>query len=138
MLKTQPSIFAPVQKKWIEEALEYFNQGNKILYFYTNSSRIAPAEKLDTKFVFFKVKGENTVSAVAEFVDLSSDNPKEFRLPSSINIEGKYYYGFKNLKLLEDKISLNKIMRYPSSKILRNDAPGACLIYDSLDIEINL
>lgn len=134
-MNKQPAIFSPIKEIWIKEAMDYFSQGNRILYFYTDSNLISKAEELDVGNIYFKVKGENYVCAVAEFVDLTTINPKNNRLSSSVNVEGKYYYGFKNLKLLKNKIPLDEIKHYPSGLVLRDDTPGPCIVYDLINYE---
>jgi len=131
-MNNQPAIFAPIKKVWLEEAVKYFKGGNEFLYFYTDSYGIVNAENLEVKNIYFKAKGENFISAVAEFVDMVTENPKEYRLPNSIEVKGKYYYGFKNIKILEIKIPMNKITRYLSNLTLRNDTPGLCIINEPI------
>ena len=131
-MNNQPAIFSPVQWKWIVQAIEYFKQGNKLLYFYTGSYGIVNAENLEVKNIYFKAKDENFIIAVAEFVDMVTENPKEYRLPSSTEVKGKYYYGFKNFRLLEDKIPLKKLNHYQTNSILRNDTPGVCIVNEPI------
>lgn len=121
-----PVLFVPVEGKWIDKAFEYFKEKN-ILYFYTDS-HIGIAKDLPIKKVFFKRKGVKFVSAVAEFVDITTENLINFRLKDNENIRGKYFYGFKNLKLIKNPIRLDLLEYFKSGKKLRNDVPGVCLI----------
>ena len=126
------AVFAPIERKWIEMAVEYFEQGNNFLYFYTNSKNIGNAEKVGVKKIYFKIKGENFISAAADFVELLTENPKVNIFEVNAEIKAKYFYSFKNLKVLKQKIPLSEVTRFPSKKILRNDTPGVCVINDPL------
>lgn len=125
-INNNPALFVPVEGKWIDKAFDYFKEKN-ILYFYTDS-HIGIVKDLPIKKVFFKRKGDKFVSAVAEFVDITTENPINFRLKDNENIRGKYFYGFKNLKLINNTIRLNNLEYFKSGKKLMNDVPGVCLI----------
>ena len=49
------AIFVPVERKWIEMAMEYFDQGNVLLYFYTNSKTVGKAENVGVEKIYFKI-----------------------------------------------------------------------------------
>ena len=125
----KPALFIPVLSQWIDEAFEYFKEGKDILFFYTNSN-IGKIQYLSADKVYFKCKGESTISAVADLVELKTENPVKFRLRGSESDTGKYYYGFRNLKWLDSPVELQDLEYYESGKNLRNDVPGACIIKD--------
>ena len=124
-----PALFVPVERHWINEAFDYFNKGKEKVYF-TTSSGIGAAAQLSIEHVYFKLKGDKTVSAIADFIDLTTDNPVDFRLRGSEGQTGKYYYGYKNLKWLKNPIDLLELKYFESQKNLRIDVPGACIILD--------
>lgn len=126
------AIFVPIEKKWVEMAVEYFGKGNILLHFYTNSKTVGNAEKVGVEKIYFKIKGENFISVVADFVKLLNENPKINIFEVNTKIKAKYFYSFKNFKILKQKIPLNEVTRFPSKKILRNDTPGACIINNPL------
>ena len=113
-INNHPALFAPVEGKWIDKAFEYFKEKN-LLYFYTDS-HIGKVEDLLIKKVFFKRKGDKFVNAVAEFVNIINENPTIYRLKDNENVKGKYYYGFKNLKLIKQPIKLNSLEYFRSEK----------------------
>lgn len=121
-----PALFVPVEGKWIDKAFEYFKEKSP-LYFYTDS-HIGRLKNLNIRKMFFKRKGDKFVSAVAEFVNITIENPINHRLKENENVKGKYYYGFKNLKLIKHPIKLDNLKYFKSGKKLRNDTPGACII----------
>jgi len=125
----KPALFIPVLSQWIEEAIQYFKEGKDILFFYTDSN-IGKIRDLSADKVYFKCKGESTISAVADLIEVKTENPVNFRLRGSESNTGKYYYGFKNLKWLDFPVELQELEYYESGKNLRNDVPGACIIKD--------
>jgi len=124
-----PALFSPVDGKWIGAAFEYFKSGKERLYFYTNAN-VGKAMDLDIKNVYFKAKGEDAVSAKADFVELTEENPLGYRLPGSEKETGKYYYGYKNIQWLNNAIKLVDLQYYKTSTKLRVDVPGPCIILD--------
>lgn len=122
-----PALFAPVNSKWIDGAFDYFKNGNEVLYFYSNAN-LGKAIDLNLSSVYFKLTGQNFVSVVADFVELTEENPKSFRVKGAENDEGKYYYGFKNLRWLTDTIDIDHLEYFSTGNNLRNDVPGACII----------
>ena len=123
-----PALFVPVKGKWISEAFEYFNEGKSKLYFYTDAN-IGQVTDLGVKNVYFKLKGENFISAKADFIDILEYNPDEYRLPDT-KASGKYYYGYRNLRWLFNKVALTDLQYFRTGNNLRNDIPGACIIMD--------
>jgi hypothetical protein len=129
------ALLAPVNKYWIEKAFADFERGKKKLRFGTDSSHLVHAldHKGDIHRVYFKATGENDISASARFVSIDAENPAEDRLTGSAETSelwyAKYYYGFCDLERTEPPIPLASLRRYPSGKALRNDAPGACLVF---------
>lgn len=131
-LNNQLAIFVPIERKWMEMAFEYFKQGNDLLYFYTDS-RIGNIDINEVKKIYFKLKGEKFVTAKADLVEITTKRPVENILEVNANVKAKYFYAYKNLKYLEQKILLEDIKRYPSGKYLRNDTPDICVINDPLN-----
>lgn len=127
--KGKAALFSPVQGQWINEAFEYFKKGKDVLFFYT-SSNIGKIQYLPVEKVYFKCKGENTISVVADFVELKTKNPINYRLRGRESGAGKYYYGFKDLRWLRSPLELWNLEYYESGNNLRNDVPGACIIKD--------
>lgn len=128
-LDKQPALFIPVQGKWISGAFEYFKEGRDRLYFYTDSY-IGQATDLGIKNVYFKLKGGNFISAKADFIDILESNPAEYRLPGPKAVGKRYYYGYRNLKWLLNKVGLSDLKYFKTGTNLRNDIPGACIIID--------
>ena len=56
----------------------------------------------------------------------------EYRLRGKDSWTGEYYYGFKNLRWLNNQIELKNLEYFESRKNLRNDVPGACIIKDPI------
>ncbi len=124
-----PALFVPVERKWIERAFDYFNEGREKIYFYTNSG-IGAAVSLEIKSVYFKLKGDREITVKADFIDLITEYPKGYRLSGSDVLSGKYYYGYKRLRWLKRPVSLIDLKYFKSEKNLRTDVPGACIILD--------
>ena len=136
MMKKNPAILSLVEEKWIQQAFDdYFREGQTTLYFCTNSNSIKPADSLDIKHVYFKLKGETFISLRAAFVEFTDDNPSRFRLPGCENEVAKYYYGFKMPVWLKDRIDLSDLKYFNSEKYLRPDVPGTCIIIDPFENE---
>ena len=130
-----PAIFALVKRGWIEKAFDYFESGNKELYFSCNSVGLSPALALGRLIenVYFKMTGENEISVCARFISIETENPAEKRLPGNERSElyyAKFYYGFRDLTWTKSRTPVTSLRRYPNGKALRNDVPGACIIYD--------
>lgn len=129
-----PAILSLVEKNWIRQAFDdYFSKGKTILYFCTDSNCIKPAGSLNIKHVYFKLKGEISISLKADFVGFTERNPREFRLPGCENEIAKYYYGFKIPIWLKSPFALSDLKYFKSGKNLRPDVPGACIIIDPFE-----
>lgn len=120
------ALFAPVEGRWLDAARDYFANGKDLLFFFTDAS-IGQAAKLDIRCVYFKRKGETQVSARADFEKATKDNQPLNRLPGNAGIEGKFYYGFRNLTNIEP-IPLSGLRYYTTDRALPNSVPGACII----------
>jgi hypothetical protein len=132
----KPALFIPIHGRWIDEALSFFENGNKLLYFMTDAG-IGRAFDLPINSVYFKLKGTIKIAFKAEFDGLETINPREYRLKGDEAHTGKYYYGFKNLKVLKEQTDLCELRRLVTSgkklkmgEFMRNDVPGACIILD--------
>ncbi|MBS3102449.1 hypothetical protein J4458_03305 [Candidatus Woesearchaeota archaeon] len=133
-----PALLAVVEGNRIGDAFKYFqNSGKNKLYFYSNSKQIKNAGNKRITHVYFKVRDilfkESNVVAKADFIEITNENPVEFRLQGSESEEGLYYYGFTNLRKLNCPIELSE-MRYfkpdgTGSRLL-NSTPGATIIID--------
>lgn len=123
------ALLVPTQAKWLEAAFNHFRSGEPELYFVTNAS-IGQAANLPLRQVYFKVRGENFVSAQAAFIDISTDNPASKRLRGIENATGRYYYGFRDLRRMTVAVNLTDLRYFSTGKALRNDVPGACLIQE--------
>ena len=117
-------------RKWMKMAVNYFLNGNKLLYFYTDS-QIGNIDVSEAKKIYFKLKGEKFVTATADLVEITTKRPTENILDVNAMVEAKYFYAYKNLRFLEQKILLKDIS-YPSGKYLRNDAPCIYIINDPI------
>jgi len=82
---------------------------------------------MKSEHIYFKLKGEKTVSSAADFMELATENPNDRKLPVA-----KYYYSYKNLQWLDQPIKLTELKYFKTGTTLRNDAPGACVILDPL------
>lgn len=135
-----PALLSIIEEQWLEEALDYFQKsGKNKLYFYSNSKQIKNAGTKGITHVYFKVKDilfkESNVVAKADFIEITTENPVEYRLPGYENELGLFYYGFTNLRKLKYPIRLSE-MRYfkldgTGNKLL-NSTPGATIISDPL------
>lgn len=128
-LEKHPALFVPVESRWINQAFDYFKTGKEKLYFYTNSN-IGTAISLGIKNIYFKLKGTTEISVKADFIEILEDNPVAFRLPGAEERTGKYYYGYKNLRLLTNKVNLIDLKYFTTENNLKIDIPGACIIID--------
>jgi hypothetical protein len=131
-----PAILSLVEERWIQQAFDqYFSKGRTVLYFCTNSAHLKSASDLNNiKNVYFKLKGYSCISLKADYVNITEDNPSNFRLPGYEHETARYYYGFKMPVWLENRIDLCDLQRYTSEKQLRPDVPGACIIIDPFEI----
>ncbi|MGA3213515.1 MAG: endonuclease NucS domain-containing protein [Terriglobales bacterium] len=130
------ALFALVKEHWLQEAFAYFESagGNKELRFSANSPHLGPALGLRIEKVYFKASGKNDVIALARFLSIETENPGKNRLPgydeTCESWNARFYYGFCDLSWTKNRIPVTSLCRYPSGKPLRNDVPGACIIYD--------
>ena len=85
---------------------------------------------LPIKNVYFKVKGKNEVVASAKFIEVTPDNPSTKRLRGNENLEGLFYYGFRDLALLQRSLPLSSLRRFGSGKPVLNTFPGPAIISD--------
>jgi len=124
-----PSLFIPIKKQEVEKAENKFKKGVEKVYFYSNSN-IGEIDSLVVKSIYFKFKGDNQISVKADIVDFTQEFPKNYPLFEGESLQGKYYYGFINLRRLKQCVPLVDLKHFVSSKNLRNDVPGACIILD--------
>jgi hypothetical protein len=129
----EAALFVPIEGKWLEAAFNYFRSGGQELYLVTNAA-IGRAANLQVRHVYFKVKGDGSVSAQASFVDVRTDNPASKRLPGNENVTGRYYYGICNIKRLTPPLELGDLRYFKTGTPLRNDVPGACIIQEPAEI----
>lgn len=129
----EAALFVPIEGKWLEAALNYFRSGRQDLYLVTNAA-IGQAANLPVRHVYFKVKGDGSISAQASFIDVRTDNPATKRLPGHENTTGRYYYGIRNLKRLIAPLKLSALRYFKTGMPLRNDVPGACIIQQPTEI----
>lgn len=125
-------MFVPIEENWIYEALDYFsNSGKDKLYFWTKTKKVGGMRDLGIKTVYFKFNGkDNKINAKADLVDITTINPKDFRLPGYEEEEGEYYYGFTNLRLLKNEINITELTYANTGNKLRNDVQGIQMIED--------
>ena len=128
-VEKKPALLALVEEKWIDQASICFNSGREIVYFCTNSN-IKAVSSMGIKNVYFKIKGKKYIGYKADLVGFKDKNPKELRLPGRENETAKYYYGYKNLRILNDIVNLTDLGYFKSGVKLRTDVPGACIISD--------
>jgi hypothetical protein len=126
-----PALMIPLQGEWITQAEEHFRTGQQQLYFYTNGN-IGQARTLPVKRVYFKATGETVISAYADFIEVTTENPRQYRLKGREDNLGRFYYGFRNLKSMQTPIELTSLQYYTTGGQLRNDVPGSCIIIDPL------
>jgi hypothetical protein len=133
-----PALFAPVQEGWIKKAFKDFECGKGKLRFASNSPQLRDALEPERPInnVYFKATGNNEICARARFLSIDKGPPEGDRLTGSnkndVLWEARYYYGFCDLSSINNPIPLSALRRYPSKKQLRNDVPGACLIFDDI------
>ena len=124
----KPALFVPIEGKWLARGMEVLKNQPKL--FFATGAHIGAGQTLPITNVYFKIKGTHEISAKADFLEISMENPSEFRLPEAATNESKYYYGFKNLRGLASKVSLCDLVYYSTRSHLKNDVPGACIIID--------
>ena len=132
-----PAILTIVNKTWIEQAFVYFSQGKDLLYFASDSTQLGPVKSLSIKHVYFKPVGQPYINTKADFVDITINNPSQFRLPGSEHFTGKHYYGFTRLERINSPANLFDVtdLRYfRSNKNLRVDVPAPTIIVDPYPI----
>jgi hypothetical protein len=89
-MQKSPALWAPVEAKWLEAAFNEFENGKPEIAFRTDAE-IGQAGELPIKHVYFKATGTTEVVAVADFIRLTTTNPKQQRLIGQEDKEGKYY-----------------------------------------------
>jgi hypothetical protein len=125
-------LLAPVERHWIERALESFRQGRESVYFGTDSSLIdihSLPSPIST--VLFKPKGTTDVTAKAKLIEITRYRPvgdEPLVRPEGERVDYNLYYGFKELEKLSNPIPLSSLRRYNSGKVVRNDVPGCCFV----------
>jgi predicted transport protein len=117
------ALYAPTERVHIDKALELLKERDK-LYFYTNAN-IGSLFDLSIESIYFKLKGEKAISLQADFIELVTGNPDETRLPKA-----RYYYGYKNLRFLNQPIEQTDLRYFKTGNPLSNSTPGACIILD--------
>jgi hypothetical protein len=126
-MQKSPALWAPVEAKWLEAAFNEFENGKPEIAFRTDAE-IGQAGESPIKHVYFKTTGTTEVVAVADFIRLTTTNPKQQRLIGQEDKESKYYYIFRALDWLPAPIPLSSLHRFSTGTALRNDTPGACII----------
>jgi len=129
-----PAMLSIVESRWIDAAFQHFKKKNK-LYFYTDDKRIQSVMTSDIAKVYIKSKGSNEVEYVAELIEITEENQKEYRLEGYENEIGLFYYGFKNLRRLHKSIPMTDLIYYNTGNYLRNDAQGINIILDLESLE---
>ena len=124
-----PALFVPIKKMFLEDALEYLSH-NQVLYFFTDSTQMSVAVNLTMKNIYFSLSGENEISYKADFIEIVTKNPRMHRLPDYSDEEGKFYYGFKNLRPLDEPVEISDLQSYTTENYLLNSTPGARVIFD--------
>jgi predicted transport protein len=117
------ALFVPIEKIHIDKAFELLKERG-MLHFYTNAN-IAKLADLVIDKIYFKLKHEQTISVKADFIELITENPDKDRLPKA-----KYYYGYKNLQLMNQPIDLVDLQYFKTGNSLGVHVPGACIITD--------
>lgn len=130
-----PALLSVIDEIWIDEAFEYFQNGKKDkLYFFSDSGQIKNANSLGIKCVYFKITDiflkKQEVVAKADFIEITIVNPVEYRLPEPEVGEGKYYYGFKNLRRLKEPVDITELQYFSTGNNLLSSTPGATIIKD--------
>lgn len=130
---TTPALLAIVDLKWFDQAREEFREGKEEIYFGTSSTQIGPALRLPVQTVYFKTSGRPEIIASAPFVDARTENIPEKRLQGLEHDAGwKYYYGFREIALLQSPIPISALRYFSTGKEIRPDVPGPCVIQDPL------
>ena len=133
--RKSPALLGIVKGNWIGDAFKYFqNSGKNKLYFYSNSKQIKNAGNKRIIHVYFKATDRSSkeflVIAKADFVEITNKNPVEYRLQGSESDEGLYYYGFRNLRKLNNEIKLTELRNFNKGTKLSNSTRGATIIID--------
>jgi hypothetical protein len=126
--KGNPALFAPIEAKWLSAAFDFLKTKDKL--FFTSGAHIGAGMSLPIVNVYFKIKKTTVISAKATFLQIVTENPSQYRLPGNENEISRFYYGFKNLKQLSNKVPLQDLKYYSTHSNLKNDVPGACFIID--------
>lgn len=131
--KRPPAVFAIIKPEFMSQAFEYFKEGHSPLYFLTNSKMMAVGLNLEMKHVYFKESGSPEIAYVADYVGSTTENPSQYRLPKYKFEVGKYYYGFKNLRSIEQPLLITELRNFSTGKFLPVAQPAACIIEDPFD-----
>ena len=118
------AFFAPVEEEWIDRAEDYLENKEK-LYFVTNSNMARPPDHEGIDYVYFKLKGSTEIGWKADFVEICTNNPKDYRLAEG-GEEGRFCSGFKNLRRLNDPVGLEDL------EVLHHRQESARRYYGSL------
>jgi hypothetical protein len=122
-----------VELRWVEQALEEFKGGKPKIYFGTDGG-LGKVREMPIKAVYFKLTRLPGIRARAHLIEiLEKDSPcppAGERLAGGEGAIWKFYYGFDQLEMLSEPILLSDHRRYPSSKVVREDFPGPCVIED--------
>jgi hypothetical protein len=121
-----PALLALVEPKWLEQAFRELINGKPAIAFRTDA-QIGNADGLPIKNVYFKVTGKPEVVARADFIKVTTDNPREKRLTGHQDDEGKFYYVFRTLTSLPPT-SLSLLRFFKTGTTVPNEQPGACII----------
>jgi hypothetical protein len=128
----RPALLSLVETKWLQLAEQQFQNGQQAVFFVFNTELGLHPQVPRPHHVYFKTSGGVSITARAEFVDITDQNPRTERLPGSEDELGKYYFGFRNLEWIEP-ITLNSVQFYRTGNIVPNSHPGTCLVRELPD-----
>lgn len=129
----QPALFAELYPEILDQTHELFKGGRKEMLFGTNSLTFAPVLKEPVSHIYFKARNQE-IEAVADFIDATTENAPELRLPGREKEKWKYFYKFRNFRKLENPVSILSLRRFPSNLPLTSASGGVFRIRD-IDLE---
>jgi hypothetical protein len=125
-----PALLAIVKQKWIDQAFQEFAGGKDVICFGTNSPAVTRAISIKPSRVYFKPIGSVGIYAVADCVGVTTENIIACRLRGSEHSERSFYYGFRNLIRLKDRLPIGALRHFGNRLTVSKFVQGACLVVD--------
>jgi hypothetical protein len=121
----KPALWVPLRRGELRRAFDAFKDGMPEIYFGTNA-QIGKARDLQISNVYFKETGQPEVVAKARLIEITVTNLLSKRIGKD---EFKFYYGFRDLIMLQSPIPLSSLVRFNNEKApVLYTAQSPCII----------